>query len=455
MKGRTWGILSFLVIFFGMISCDGPTTVQEPDQVSPVQDAKIGSADLFFRPSCKNGVLSSGARYRICVPLFWNGQLVVYAPGYRDPNLRPLAIRDDEIGGFSVQEIMNNLGFAFATTSYHKNGLALPEALDDVVELVERTDQITRFRALEKAYLTGPSFGGLVTVMGIEKHSDIFSAALGACGPYGNFQWQINYLGDFRVVFDQLFAMDIDDWPIWKEPGRVEKDLIKRWEGWGRFDGFESRIRTAIINDMSSGGNKVKQLLDITSAPVDPGDIESTIVETVIDVLWYQIHGTNDAMEIMGGQPYDNINRDFGELLNPAVERFTADDIALAFIKEHYQTSGSLQRPLVTMHTIYDPEVPIEHLGFYSMKVQNTNFYRPVPVNRYGHCNFTLEEVLAAFAFMILKSTAQDLLVSTSVLPEPVQQQSFLTIARELGAFPKIVTPPELKKTMEPYEYIQ
>lgn len=449
MKWRIMGVLSFLVILSGIASCDGPTTVGEQEHVSPVQDEFAGSADLFFRPSCKNGVLSSGARYRICVPLFWNGQLVVYAPGYRDPNLRPLAIRDDEIGGFSVQEIMNNLGFAFATTSYHKNGLALPEALDDVIELVERTDQITRFRALKKAYLTGPSFGGLVTVMGIEKHGEIFSAALSACGPYGNFQWQINYLGDFRVVFDQLFAMDIDDWPIWKEPGRVEKDLIKRWEGWGRFDGFESRIRTAIINDIRSGGKKVKQLLDITNAPVDPDDIETTIVETVVDVLWYQIHGTNDAMEIVGGQPYDNINRDFGDHLNSIVERFTADENALTFIGEHYQTSGLLQRPMVTMHTIYDPEVPIEHLGFYSIKVQNPNLYTPVPVERYGHCNFTLIEVLAAFAFMIWESTTQDLLVSTSVLPDPAQQQSFLTKARERGASPKLVTPLELKNTIE------
>ncbi len=76
-----------------------------------------------------------------------------------------------------------------------------------------------------------------------------------------------------------------------------------------------------------------------------------------------------------------------------------------------------------------------------------TDLFTPIPVNRYGHCNFTLEEVLGAFALMIMKSTAQDLLVSTSVLPEPVQQQSILTIARELGASPKIVTPLELKKT--------
>jgi len=241
MKGRTWGILSFLVIFFGMISCDGPTTVQEPDQVSPVQDAKIGSADLFFRPSCHEGSLKSGALYKICVPLFWNRELVVYAPGYRDPNLEDLRIRDDEIGGFSVQEIMNNLGYAFATTSYHKNGLALPGALEDITKLVELTDQFTRFRSLRKAYLTGPSFGGLVTVSGIEKLGHTFSAALGACGPYGDFAWQLEYFGDFRVVFDQLFAEDIGGWPVWTMPGTVDADLIAQWD-----NVFEPAIRTAI-----------------------------------------------------------------------------------------------------------------------------------------------------------------------------------------------------------------
>jgi len=193
----------------------------------------------------------------------------------------------------------------------------------------------------------------------------------------------------------------------------------------------------------------VNQLLQIfTDAP---GDLSvSETVETVVDVLWYHVHGTNDAMEIMGGHPYDNNNRNFGQL-NLTVERFTAD----VSVKDDYQTSGQLQRPLVTLHTHLDPVIPIQHQLIYNKKVNPKIFHTPITVSRYGHCNFTLEEVLAAFALMILKSTAQDLLVSTSVLPEPVQQQSFLTIARELGAFPQIVTPLELKETMEPYEHIQ
>ncbi len=446
MKRRIWGILTFLIIFFGITSCDVPVTVQEAEPLNMEQQAGIDSAELLFRlfrPKCENGVLSSGALYEICVPRPWNRELVVYAPGYRDPNL-DLRIRDDEIGGFSVQEIMNNLGYAFATTSYHKNGLSLPEALEDVTELVELTDKFTR-PPLRNAYLTGPSFGGLVTVLGIEQYANTFSAALGACGPYGDFAWQLKYLGDFRVVFDHLFVDEIVEWPVWTMPGTVDADFIAQWGV------FEPAIRAAILADWNAGGEKVKQLLRITGAPVDLSDPQTTVetsVETVVDVLWYHVHGTNDAMEIMEGQPYHNIGQNFDNL---DVKRFTAN----VSVKDHYQTSGSLQRPLVTLHTHLDPVIPIQHLAFYNGKVNPKTLHTPIPVLRYGHCNFTIEEVMAAFALMIFKSTNQDLLVSTSVFPEPVQQQSFLTIARELGAYPKIVTPLELKKTMEPYERVK
>ncbi|MGF1669903.1 MAG: hypothetical protein ACFCU6_05615 [Balneolaceae bacterium] len=452
MKQRTWGILSLfglILIFIGVTSCDSLTMVEEPVLERSEQVAGVSPTHFLFRPTCRDGRLDSGAKYKICVPRNWNRELVVYAPGYRDPNLEELEIRDDEIGDFSVQEIVNNLGFAFATTSYHKNGLPLTEeefdALDDLTQLVELTEQIFR-RPLRKSYLTGPSLGGLVSVLGIETLAETFDAALAACGPYGDFRWQLDYFGDFRVVFDALFANEIVGWPIWTQSDvEIDKKFIDAWNE------FESKIRAAIAADLDNDGALTNQLLEITGAPVDPTD-DDTKVETVVDILWHHVHGTNDAIEVLEGQPYDNIGRNFNGLV---VEKFSADPLALDFIDDHYQTSGELQRPLVTLHTDLDPVNPVRHQQDYNEKANPGILHTPITVTRYGHCNFTLEEVLAAFSLMILKSTAQDLLVSTSVLPEAQQQQLFLNKAREIGASPQIVTPEELKRSIEPHKNME
>lgn len=65
----------------------------------------------------------------------WDGNLVVYAHGYVNPQ-DPLAAPDDSIDGSSVADIVNSLGMAYATTSYPHNGLNGPEPVNDLISLV-------------------------------------------------------------------------------------------------------------------------------------------------------------------------------------------------------------------------------------------------------------------------------------------------------------------------------
>ena len=83
---------------------------------------------------CSDGVLEHGALYRICFPDNWNGDLVLYAHGYVEPT-SPLALPDDQVNGQSIAVTVNGLGYAYATTSYRANGLVVPEATEDLLEL--------------------------------------------------------------------------------------------------------------------------------------------------------------------------------------------------------------------------------------------------------------------------------------------------------------------------------
>ncbi len=114
-----------------------------------------------------------------------------------------------------------------------------------------------------------------------------------------------------------------------------------------------------------------------------------------------------DAERKLGGNPYGNRLRLYAGSsndlrLNLRVERFSASPVAVASMAE-YETTGRLTRPLITLHTQRDELVPFWHEPLYLSKVLLTGHsgLLPLPVNRYGHCNFTTNEVLTAFGLAV------------------------------------------------------
>ena len=93
--------------------------------------------------------------------------------------------------------------------------------------------------------------------------------------------------------------------------------------------------------------------------------------------------------------------------LNRRVERIRGNGDAERYAQEFYQTTGKLNRPLVTLHTTLDPSVPFKHELIYSGLVttqRKNQFLIVLPVQRYGHRNFTSNEILSAFALMFLQA---------------------------------------------------
>jgi hypothetical protein len=75
-------------------------------------------------------------------------------------------------------------------------------------------------------------------------------------------------------------------------------------------------------------------------------------------------------------------------------------------MKENYNTTGELEIPLITMHTLRDQQVPYWHETLYNLKtIARGSFLKKhfnIPIGRYGHCDFTREEALGGFALMLL-----------------------------------------------------
>lgn len=361
---------------------------------------------------CTDETQENGAIYRVCMPTSaWNGDLVIYAHGYVSPYAE-IAIPEDQMSlpdGTYVPFKINEMGYAFATTSYPTNGLAVLDAIQDIRAL--RTYFKRTQGTPAHIYLIGVSEGGLITTLSIERYPREFSGGMAACGPVGDFNRQINYWGDFRLLFDYFFPTLLPP-----EPFAVPDELIAFWEQPIPNVGlsYQQMVGAALLNDMTyNGGLATQQLLATARAPVDPADPNS-IGETILGLLWYNVNATNEGLVRLNGNPYDNRYRRYsGSLddltLNATITRFTPDIPALKTIAS-YQTSGRLSRPLVTLHTTGDPIVPYWHETLYRSKtILRGSWYRHVniPIARYGHCNFEVNELLGGFAVLSFMTTGR------------------------------------------------
>jgi pimeloyl-ACP methyl ester carboxylesterase len=365
-----------------------------------------------FPSECQQGSLPASdpkfpgnQLFLVCIPANWNGNLVLYAHGYVAPQA-PLALPVGELtlDGTFVPQLLLAQGFAFATSSYHKNGAAIEQARNDLNDLLAYFKTLIPQGSLQNVLLIGGSEGGLIAVELLERNPNDYDGALALCGSIGGSLQQIHYAYDFRVVFDYFFPTVFTFAP--GEPGEkhfgafdVPENAYLFWE-----NVYKPRIITALTNDPQSAA----QLFRITGAAVNPND-PSTAIETALAVLSYNIFGTNDIIATSGGIPYDNRFRIYrgstnDVALNRGVERIKGDPRAELYAFRFYQTTGELRQPLVTLHNTLDPAVPFRHeltYGALAALQRKLRFVSVLPVPTYGHCEFTTEQILGAFVLLV------------------------------------------------------
>jgi len=338
-------------------------------------------------PGCREATLPGTALYQVCFPQNWNGDLVVYAHGYVAAG-EPLALPDDQVGGQSISQVVNALGYAYATTSYRSNGLVADVAVDDVAELVSAIR--ARFQPdPARTFLVGFSEGGLVAALAAERRPAFVNGVLAACGPVGDFAAQIDYFGDMRVLFDYFFPGVIPGAPM-----DVPDSVRAAWD---------TKYASAVAAALAADPDRTLQLLTVSGAPHGAADLPAASA-TVLDALWYDVFALPDASTRLGGQPYDNVGRTYqgssdDAALNAGVARVTADANGRAGLAS-FETGGSLAVPLVTLHTTRDPVVPAGQSVLYGEKIAAAGagaLLAQRTVDRYGHCAFEAAELFDAF----------------------------------------------------------
>ncbi|TAJ14683.1 hypothetical protein DMA11_04750 [Marinilabiliaceae bacterium JC017] len=385
------------------------------EEIRPMEDPQADQLKNYALDENLYGGTYSGGQWVLALPPLWNAlpveqrNLLIYAHGIVDPDEDP-ALPDDEIGGRPVAEIILGMQWAFATTSYRETGLVVKEAVQDVKALMVLLNTLFGDGTVKPPgyiFLAGPSEGGLVTVKTIEKYPNHFDGAIATCGPYGNFYRQLQYNGDFHVLFNYFFAAELSALGIdlGDPENGVPSTTRTAWK--------HSNLRDVLKGMMASRPNKVVQLVKCSKATVNPDEPEA-VLDALLDILRYNIMFTDQVNEKFEGVIFNNArrwyrgsNNDFH--LNRYIQRVSTTDYRRAVAKaRYYETSGRIRDPLVTMHTTGDHVVPIWHQLLYRLKILfkgSSRDYVGIPVPNYGHCTFEESHVMAAIVIMYLKAT--------------------------------------------------
>ncbi len=323
------------------------------------------------------GVLT-GAEYRIDVPANWNHGLVVFYHGYSE---RPFRYRLDGSIGLQVEPMLRR-GYAIIQSGYSQTGWALQVAYPETETL--RKYFVKKYGQPRETIAAGGSMGGALVMVTMElNQKNTYIGGLDLCGAVGPSYVHLDRRFAWRAAFDYYFPGLMP--PLVPVPANFEES---------------EPLRQRVLTAMRANPTAASAMRNLTGLQ---SDIE------VARAVGYYTYVVGDLQRKSGGNPFDNRNylytgtstdskTDYA--LNDGVRRYPADFKARAYLLSHYSPSGRLTRPMLAVHTIYDPLIPATTLSLYDAEVAEAgysqNFVQQY-VNREGHCTFSADEVGRSF----------------------------------------------------------
>lgn len=196
MFGFRRGPLLRVVAAAAFVCVAGAPSMQVSAQEN-LPDFFVDENTLPFGPP-SNGVsttrlfgVHANAGYRIEVPDNWNGELVLYAHGFRGDGPQ-LTVSNPRIRNFLVAQ-----GYAWAASSYSKNRYDVKAGVKDTLALLQFFNgQVGK---PSRVYIHGHSMGGHVTGVAVEQYPQLFAGAMPMCGVMGDSDL-FDYFLDFNLV---------------------------------------------------------------------------------------------------------------------------------------------------------------------------------------------------------------------------------------------------------------
>ena len=322
--------------------------------------------------------------YRVEIPAEWNGDLVLFAHGFRGATGENGAVL--RVENHPIRAHLIETGFAWAASSYRCNGYVPGQGLEDTRALVDLFTGFNAGRAPGRVYLTGTSMGGHVTLLGMHEYPTEFAGGLAMCpaGP-GLFDFFAAVGGAAEVITGIRFTQQemreqtasmreiLGTPPNYTVKGRQLASVQIEISGGSRpfaVEGLESRFLSNISGGALAGSTSPANL--------------------AVDTRGF-VYDIEPALGITAATLNESARRKVGD---PAMRGPDSP------YEELQPFDGKIERPLLTMHGTGDLFVPIflqrllwdavHAAGRDELLVQR--IYR-IP----GHCGFSQAEMIRAF----------------------------------------------------------
>ena len=403
----TVGVLAVAAVLTGVVSTPldakrGPSYEIDENQVA----AEVASVEASTGQEVLSGEIA-GAAWIAQIPDNWNGDLVIYAHGYRGEGT------DLTVDAPPGYEFLTASGYAWAASSYRRNSYDPGVGVLDTKNLTRHVQGLLRREGdLDKTYLTGFSMGGHVTAAAIEKYPSLWDGAMPVCGVMGDVEL-FDYFLDYNVGAAAIAGLEPDynyPDPAWTTTTVPSIKAALSNEAGGSWAGGLPQIFGA-PSPLTAAGEDFKDFVEIGSG----GD------RVTFDVAWNFWHGLADP----SGNFFFSLGEGDGQIANRSgiVSQnsdmtyldeydFDIDDQVLRISASNRvrKSQGSQPAPIIngtpsipvlSLHTTGDLFVPIEMQQIYAQEVIDNgrgDLLVQRAVRDVGHCTFTAEELTRGYS---------------------------------------------------------
>jgi len=388
-----------------------------------------------------------GAAYRIETPLNWNGDLVVFAHGYRGTGTT-VWVDSPALRAHHVAQ-----GFAWAASSYQTNGYDVGQGVLDSRALID-VFTATVGRRPGRVFMTGVSMGGHVTAVAIEHFPRAFDGAMPYCGVLGDAEL-FDFFLDVNVTAAALTHAPIT-FPLSPPPdfidayGRLVRDeLPQLGTGWG--SGTPPVLtplgrRWAGVVRQRSGGTRPGFEAAFGFWNSQPAIPPLTTVPFLFGVYPGLSGGT---IGIADGNVTSNrftvYQIDADRRLSPAERRLNRDVLRVARTTRPSpdlsgvpRVAGRPRVPVLSLHTLGDLFVPFSMEQVYAQRAKShgrSHLFVSRAIRALGHCEFTAAELTRGFDDLVRwvragKRPAGDDVLDRAVVARPRFGCRFTTVDR-------------------------
>jgi pimeloyl-ACP methyl ester carboxylesterase len=384
--------LATLLGFFVLLVLGGNCVLAGPPPAYFVDESKLPFDALPGTSATRYWGVHGGAGYRIEVPDNWNGDLVLYAHGFRGTGLE-LTVSNPRIR----QYLLTN-GYAWAASSYSTNGYDVRQGVKDTHALG------TFFNGLvghpRRTYFTGHSMGGHITGVAIEQYPQAYAGALPMCGVMGDNEL-FDYFLDFNLVAQALAGVQAQ-FPFPADYQTAVVPVVKAALG---------APYPAVLNTQGQALRGVTQ--NISGGP-RPAFATSFFVWAN---FLFTVGVTGGDIGVASGNVQDNSDTvyqiDSDPALSPAEVALNA---AVLRVSQDPQgrhpnglanippISGRLPIPVLSLHTIGDLFVPFSMEQIYARRAAAegaSGLLVTRAIRDHNHCGFAVPEEEAAFGALV------------------------------------------------------